>query len=157
MSVRIRLITAAIWVYWGWFVFCDIYSLYMFVDKNERKGSVQNEEWHLYLVVALAIIAIIEIFITIFLKQYFLKRAHRLNKFHLGNIKGYLRFIAICTINWILSFSIVIYGIVITSVTGAKTYLFIGAIIGLFLMLYHCPRQTSYCAHSSTQSSYSNS
>lgn len=94
---------------------------------------------HDILVISIIAASLIEIIISVIIRQFVLIRPFKRGTLTLLNKSGNILFVLIGSVNWFISCSVYVYGALLFMQTKRVEFLFIYSVMGIALMLFHMP------------------
>ena len=124
----------------------------MSITAYANSESSRNiKEVNIYLVVALSIVAAIELLIGFAIRYFALTRPAKRGTFTLSSIGRKIRFFLVHFFNWSIGESIAIYGMVLYLLYGKLAFLLVFSAVGLGTVLLHAPRLKPFQPNEETQ------
>ncbi len=127
---------AVAWLLWAIFAFNAV--VYLMAPFAEERTSTESYDWINILIFALMIAAFIEAAITFIIRYLFITKPYRKGTYSPN--KKFARYFIVGFINWFISNSITLYGIILYYLSGFYWPYFLFGICGFGLLVYHSPR-----------------
>jgi hypothetical protein len=134
--VRNRLLQIVAWFLW--IIFAINLVSYIFAPFVSPSTSAEFYDWINIVIYSLLIAAIIEAGITFLIRHFAIIKPYKNGTYNPH--QKFFRYLIVGILNWFIAASITLYGTILYYMSEILWPHYIFSTIGLFLILYHCPR-----------------